>query len=262
MTVAALDAAIAADPARGLRHRRERRLHGRGPPVPARHRHLRRLPRRAVGSGGPPPPLPVHELHELRAARHDHRGAALRPGADDDAGVPALPGVRGRVPGPLEPPLPRRARGLPGLRAEARVAGHRCARRHRDRRGGARRRRRRPARRRDRRDQGPGRLPPRLRRHGRGGRQPAAGPQAPLGQAVRRDGAGRGRRGGDVPRRARWSGRSSSGRRARSCCCGRGAGACRASPSPSRPATGAWASSCPTRRSTTCCSRPWGVRWC
>ena len=46
----------------------------------------------------------------------------------------------------------------------------------------------------DRRRQGAGRLPPGLRRHRSGGRGPAARSQAPLGQAVRGHGPGRGRR--------------------------------------------------------------------
>ena len=36
---------------------------------------------------GPPLPLPVHQLHELRPALHDHRRRAVRPRAHDDGGV-------------------------------------------------------------------------------------------------------------------------------------------------------------------------------
>ena len=40
-----------------------------------RHRDVRRLPGRDRRSGRPPLPLPVHELHELRAALHDRAAA-------------------------------------------------------------------------------------------------------------------------------------------------------------------------------------------
>ena len=55
--------------------------------VGARHprqRDMRRVPRGAVRSRGPPPPLPVHQLHELRPALHDRARRSLRPAADDD----------------------------------------------------------------------------------------------------------------------------------------------------------------------------------
>ena len=37
--------------------------------------------------GGPPQPLPVHELHRLRAALHDRSIGAVRPSVDDDGRV-------------------------------------------------------------------------------------------------------------------------------------------------------------------------------
>ena len=50
----------------------------------ARHRHLRRLPAGAVRPRRPPLPLPVHQLHELRAALHDRARRPLRPAAHHD----------------------------------------------------------------------------------------------------------------------------------------------------------------------------------
>ena len=63
--------------------------HGAGPPPagPARRGAVRRLRGRAVRPGQPPLPLPVHHLHRLRAALHRHRAHAVRPGADQHAGV-------------------------------------------------------------------------------------------------------------------------------------------------------------------------------
>ena len=49
-----------------------------------RRRHLCRLPGRGAGPGGPPPRLPVHQLHQLRPALHDRHRRALRPAADHD----------------------------------------------------------------------------------------------------------------------------------------------------------------------------------
>ena len=75
---------------------RRRRAAGAGL---ARRGHLRRLPGRAVRPRRPPPPLPVHQLHRLRAALHDRARRALRPAAHHDGrlrDVRALPGgVRG-----------------------------------------------------------------------------------------------------------------------------------------------------------------------
>ena len=54
----------------------------------ARPGHLRRLRARAVQPQRPALPLPVHQLHELRAALHHHREAALRPQEHVDEGFP------------------------------------------------------------------------------------------------------------------------------------------------------------------------------
>ena len=67
----------------------------------------------------PPLPLPVHQLHELRAALHDHRRRALRPADDHDARLPDVPRVRRRVRRPGRPALPRAAGRLLHLRAAA-----------------------------------------------------------------------------------------------------------------------------------------------
>ena len=68
---------------------------------PRRRRHLRRLPARAVRPVRSPLPLPVHQLHAVRPALHDRHRRPVRPAADDDGVVPALPrvpaGVRGSV---------------------------------------------------------------------------------------------------------------------------------------------------------------------
>ena len=70
----------------------------------------------------PAPRLPLHQLHQLRAAVHDHRGAALRPRAHDHAPLPPLSRVPARVRGPGRPALPRRAQRVPGLRAAGTAA--------------------------------------------------------------------------------------------------------------------------------------------
>ena len=62
-------------------------------PCRAGHRHLRRLPGRAVRPGRPPLPLPVHQLHQLRAAVHDRARRPLRPAADDDGRLRDVPGL-------------------------------------------------------------------------------------------------------------------------------------------------------------------------
>ena len=141
---------------------------------PARRRHLRRLPARALRPGRPPLPLPVRQLHAVRAALHDRplRSRTTAPNTTM-AGFPLCADVPARVRGPGRPPLPRRADRLPRLRAAA-VA---CR---------SRRRSRCSARGADPRGQGPRRLPPRLRRRERGGGRAAARAQAPRGEAVRR----------------------------------------------------------------------------
>ena len=101
-----------------LQDRRERRL-GPRRSDPARRRHLRRVPPRALRPGRPPLPLPVHQLHAVRPALHDRPHRALRPPEHDDGRLPAVPRVPTRVRGSARPPLPRRADRLPRLRAAA-----------------------------------------------------------------------------------------------------------------------------------------------
>ena len=88
-----------------------------------RHRHLRRLPGRGRRPGRPALPLPVHELHELRAALHDRRCASRT--TDRPRRWPAFTmcaGVPGRVRRSRRPPVPRPAQRLPRLRAAAGLA--------------------------------------------------------------------------------------------------------------------------------------------
>ncbi len=70
----------------------------------------------------PPLPLPVRQLHAVRAALHDRARRALRPAEHDDGRLPALRRLPPRVRGPGRPPLPRRADRLPGLRTAALAA--------------------------------------------------------------------------------------------------------------------------------------------
>ena len=79
--------------------------------------------RRDARPAQPPLPLPVHQLHQLRAALHDHRGAAVRPAEHDDGRIRDVRRVPARVSGPERPPLPRAAERLPGLRPAARAVG-------------------------------------------------------------------------------------------------------------------------------------------
>ncbi len=136
---------------------------------PGRHRHLRRLPGRGGRPRRPPPPLPVHELHGVRASAHDRGGPALRPGPHHHGGVPDVPLVPARVRRPRRPPLPRRGHLLRGVRppAHGRAAG--AAGRRPDR-----ARRRRPPRRRRRGGEGPRRVPPGRPRLPRGRRGAAS----------------------------------------------------------------------------------------
>ncbi len=171
--VESLAAVPVAPTARALVHdsgeQRRRRRRGRHP---ARRRDVRRLPARALRPGRPPLPLPVPQLHAVRAALHDRALRPVRPRAHDDGGLRALRRLPARVRGSLRPPLPRRADRVPGVRAAPVDAA----------RGG----RLDPPRRRHRRRQGARRLPPRVRRRRRGrGRAPARA-QAPRGEAARR----------------------------------------------------------------------------
>ena len=77
---------------------------------------LRGLPARAVRPRRPPLPLPVHQLHQLRPALHDHRGHPLRPPEHHHAALHHVPRLPGGVRRPARPPLPRPAQRLPGLR--------------------------------------------------------------------------------------------------------------------------------------------------
>ena len=76
-----------------LRHRRQRggRSQRRsGHAHPPGHRDLRRLHGGGPRPHRPPPPLPVHRVHLLRAPLHDRARAALRPAVHDDGRLPAL----------------------------------------------------------------------------------------------------------------------------------------------------------------------------
>ena len=215
----------------------------------ARHRDLRGLPRRAVRPLRPPLPLPVRQLHELRAALHDRARRPLRPAADHDGRLRDVHALRRRStrtrPTGASTPSPTRARSagrplrlLPGDDyGDEALRGAVAALRD-----GA-----------DRRGQGHRRLPPRVPRGARAGGRGAARAQAPRGQAVRGDGARRRR--GARARRADRRGGGAAGRprppivlapRARR----RGARSRRRS----RRARPTSACCCPTRRCTTCCS--------
>ena len=88
-----------------------------------RHRDLRGLPARAGRPGRPPLPLPVHQLHQLRAPVHHRPRRALRPAADHDG---AVRDVRARArPSTTTPPT---AASTPS-RSAARPAapGSRCS---------------------------------------------------------------------------------------------------------------------------------------
>ena len=139
--------------------------------VSAGHRDLRGLPARAARPGRPPLPLPVHQLHELRAAVHDRHRRALRPRGDDDGRRSrCAPTARAEYADPADrrfhaQPVCCPACG-PRLRSWTR---HGTGRGRPDRRGG-----RRAAGRRGRRRQGPRRLPPGRPRRRRDRRRRAA----------------------------------------------------------------------------------------
>ena len=156
-------------PARGGTRLRDRRRSAGGAPaalVTADAATCDGLPGRALRPGRPALPLPVRQLHELRAALHDRARRPLRPAADDDGRLRDVRRLPARVRRPARPALPRPAERLPGLRAAGAAVARRPPR------GGGRRRggRGAAARRRDRRGQGPRRLPPRLPRRRRGAR--------------------------------------------------------------------------------------------
>ena len=83
----------------------------------ARRRALRGVPaRRCCDPARPPPPLPVHQLHRLRAALHDRARRPVRPPARrrwrrSRCAPTACASTRTR-----RPPLSRAAERLPGVR--------------------------------------------------------------------------------------------------------------------------------------------------
>ncbi len=87
--------------------------------------HLPGLPARVARSPGPPLPLSVSELHQLRAALHHHAPHSLRPAADLDGEVPHVPRLPAGVRRPLEPALPCAAECVLGLRAAGLAGGGR-----------------------------------------------------------------------------------------------------------------------------------------
>ena len=100
------------------------------------------LSRRALRSRRSAPPVSVRELHAVRSAVHDHRDAAVRPRTDVDARVPDVRRLPTGVRGSRRPAVPRRARGVPGVRPTGnarRRVGHGAGRAERRGPGGARR---------------------------------------------------------------------------------------------------------------------------
>ena len=91
--------AVACDAAAADRRARlprsSRAPHGGEPDALGRRRRgdLRRLPGRALRPRRPPLPLPVRQLHQLRAALHDRARRPLRPAADDDGRLRDVPGA-------------------------------------------------------------------------------------------------------------------------------------------------------------------------
>ena len=177
---------------------------------------MRRLSSGALRSGRPPLPLPVRQLHAVRAPLHDRADGSLRPPQHDHGRIRDVPRLPPRVRGSGRPALPRGADRVSRLRAPALAAagGSGLA----------------AARGSDRRRQGPGRLPPGLRRGERGRRGEAASPQTSRGETVRGDDRG--------ARTSFASSRPASGRcsaRARGRSCSRADGAALRSPLRSRP---------------------------
>ncbi len=150
------------------------------------------MPRRALRSRRQAIQIPVPQLHQLRSALHDRARRALRPAAHDDGRLRDVPRVPCGVRRSPRPPFPCPAQRLSGVRAGRAAArsrrpagrGCRCPRRRRGRGPGAARR---PDRGREGHRRLPSRVPSRQRARGRG----AAKPQAPRGQALRRDGSER-----------------------------------------------------------------------
>ena len=155
-------------------------------------RHLRRLPARAVRSRGPPPPLPVHQLHQLRPALHHRARGALRPPDHHDG---RLPDVRPRCQAEYDDPADRRFHAQPNACPDCGPGACDSARDRGCRPG---RGRGRSGRGRGAGGEGARRVSPGLSSGAGAGGGGAAGAQAPRGPAVRADGADPWRR------RARW----------------------------------------------------------
>ena len=198
---------------------------------------VRRLPARAVRPRRPPLPLPVRQLHELRAALHDRPRRPLRPAADHDGRLRDVRGVPGRVRRPgataasTRSPTPARCAGR-RRRCSAATACRGATRWPRAARAAARRG--------DRRGQGHRRLPPRLPRPTTSARSPRLRARKhredkpfALMAARRRRGARRWSSSAPARRRccARRRGRSCSRRGAPDARVARGRGAPGASPS-------------------------------
>ena len=85
-------------------------------PDPGRCQRLRRLPARTGRPRRPPLPLPLHQLHQLRAALHHRHRHPLRPAADHHGRLHHVPGLSRRVSRPRLAALPCPAECLPALR--------------------------------------------------------------------------------------------------------------------------------------------------
>ena len=188
---------------------------------------------RGPRSRGPPVPLPVHQLHQLRPALHDRLARALRPRGDDHGRVPDVRGLPPRVRRSTRSPVSRAAQCVPRVRP--RPDRRRAVRRASRGIGSDPGRRPRAGGRADRGGQGPRRFSPRVRRDVGRERSAPAPPQEPRGKAPRRHGGepGGGRSaGGARAGRARAAGVAGAADRARPPASRHGA-RCRAS----RPAT-------------------------
>ena len=225
---------------------------------PSKHRnssrcgHLSGLPAGAAGPPGPPLPLSIFELHQLRAALHHHATDSLRPAADLDGQVSHVPGVPAGVRRSAEPALPCAAQCLLGVRAAGLAAmqadgsesawdDDRLARSRRinlliggQNRGHQRHRR----------------LSSERGCNQSGGGDAAARAQTPLRKAAGGDGARSGGGAGSLCADGRRRGAAFDARAA-DCAGARGARAA-ALPRPLRREFHGWASFCPTRRCNIC----------
>ena len=97
--------------------------------VAARRRGVRRLPPRAARPGRPPLPLPVHQLHQLRSAVHDHRAGSRTTGRTRRwRASRCVAACADRVPRPRRPAVPRPAGRVRRVRAAVVVRRGRRAR--------------------------------------------------------------------------------------------------------------------------------------